>query len=108
LIIVSQYCYLGETVRLSFVRGIKTPDIGKFWDRYSNTLLVSLNNRISIRERREGTSVRGALPAFQTPAALTSGVPSSIVHVELEKSPHTFKEREQSGEDEGQERVIGG
>jgi hypothetical protein len=79
--------------------------VGKCWHRYSNTLLASLNNRISIREV---SSARGALPTSRTLAAPTSKDPSSIVHVELEKSPHAFKGRKESGEDKGQESVIGG
>ncbi|KAN0106919.1 hypothetical protein V8E52_010663 [Russula decolorans] len=60
---------------------------------YSNTLLVSLNNRISIREVM---SSRGALPAHASSRTSTvpfSNEPSNIVHVELENVPHPFEGR---------------
>ncbi|KAH9981985.1 hypothetical protein BJV77DRAFT_1102887, partial [Russula vinacea] len=78
---------------------------------YSNTLLVSLNNRISIREE---SAARGASPTSGVLAApnfeAESSTRSSSVHSELEKSPQAFKGRKLSGdsEDEVQEKVIGG
>ena len=55
--------------------------VRKCWHRYSNTLLVSLNNRISIRKV---SSASEALPTYGTLAPLTSKVHPSAVHVELE------------------------
>ena len=55
--------------------------VNRCWHRYSNTLLVSLNNRISIRKV---SSASEALPAYGTLAPLTSKVHPSAVHVELE------------------------
>lgn len=60
---------------------------------YSNTLLVSLNNRISIREV---TYTRGTLPTpatSQTFKAPSSNEPSSIVNVELENVPYPSEGR---------------
>ncbi|KAF8486811.1 hypothetical protein DFH94DRAFT_841285 [Russula ochroleuca] len=71
---------------------------------YSNTLLLSLNNRISIREE---SSTRGTLPTSGTLTAPTFKIPeSSIMAADLEMSPQAFKERKLSGEDEVQEKVI--
>lgn len=70
---------------------------------YSNTLLVSLNNRISIREVSSG---RRALPTSRTPPTSSSNDHSSIVHFEIARSSHMFegrKESEESVDDEGQE-----
>ncbi|KAH9039081.1 hypothetical protein EDB85DRAFT_2141333 [Lactarius pseudohatsudake] len=53
---------------------------------YSNTLLVSLNNRISIREGR-GAVVRSPLLTFVLTANSQPGPGSEIVHVEFEKPP---------------------
>jgi hypothetical protein len=75
--------------------------------RYSNTLLVSLNNRISIREVSLG---RGALlTSGIRPTSMAKDGPS-IVHLEIEKPPCAFGERKQSVEsveDDGREGVIG-
>jgi len=60
---------------------------------YSNTLLVSLNNRISIRAAKSG---RGTLPAPVTSRpfkASSSEEPSSIVNVELGDFPYPFEGR---------------
>ena len=76
------------------------------WYRYSNTLLVSLNNRISIREV---TTSIGALPTSQTRPISTNSC-SSIMRLELRKPPYTLEERRQSGdsvEDDGVKAVIG-
>ncbi|KAF8498147.1 hypothetical protein F5888DRAFT_1692862, partial [Russula emetica] len=73
---------------------------------YSNTLLVSLNNRISIREVSLG---RGALlTSGIRPTSMAKDGPS-IVHLEIEKPPCAFEERKQSVEsveDDGREGVI--
>ena len=55
--------------------------VSESWHRYSNTLLVSLNNRIYIRNM---SSDRGALPTSRAPASQTSNVLSTVVQVELE------------------------
>ena len=60
--------------------------------RYSNTLLVSLNNRISIREV---SHTRGGLLVTRPMA----GGHSSSMHLELERSSYTSQERSPSGED---------
>jgi hypothetical protein len=76
------------------------------WYRYSNTLLVSLNNRISIREASAG---RGALLTSGTRLASTAKDGPSIVRLEIEKPPYAFEERNQSGEsmeDDGRKGVI--
>jgi hypothetical protein len=76
-----------------------------FWHRYSNTLLVSLNNRISIREV---SLSRGALLASRSRPAAKDG--PSIVRLEIEKPPYALEERYRSGEsveDDGREGVIG-
>jgi len=70
---------------------------------YSNTLLVSLNNRISIRDE---SFRRGALPRHRTFTATSSRMPSGILPVGLEKFSHTFKEGTESGENETHERII--
>jgi hypothetical protein len=75
--------------------------------RYSNTLLVSLNNRISIREEslgREGLITSRTRPTF----AAKDG--PSIVQLEIRKPPYAFEETEQSGEsveDGGRKGTIG-
>jgi hypothetical protein len=77
-----------------------------YWYRYSNTLLVSLNNRISIREASRGT---GALLASGTRPASTAKDGPSIVRFEIEKPTYAF-ERKQSGEsevDDGRKAVNG-
>lgn len=76
------------------------------WFRYSNTLLFSLNNRISMREvsRR-----RGALLSSRTRPNSAAKDGLSVVHLEIERPPHAFEERKQSGEsveDGGREGVI--
>ena len=66
--------------------------VGMYLRRYSNTLLVSLNNRISIREVSQA---RGGLLASEP---ITRGH-SGAVHLELGKISYTPQERSQSGED---------
>jgi len=68
---------------------------------YSNTLLVSLNNRISIREVSLGG---GASLTSQTRPASTAKDGPSIVHLE----PYVFGERKQSGESVEDDRQAGG
>ncbi|KAI0287415.1 hypothetical protein BC826DRAFT_1108468 [Russula brevipes] len=76
-------------------------------DRYSNTLLVSLNNRISIRD----TSVahRGAVrsPAGMCPTSSTarSEATTDIVLMDIDKSPEAFKVRTLEAFD-SRERII--
>jgi hypothetical protein len=69
--------------------------------RYSNTLLVSLNNRISIREVSLGG---GALLTSQIRPASTAKDGPSIVHLE----PYAFGERKQSGESVEDDTQAGG
>ena len=57
--------------------------------------LVSLNNRISLREVSAG---RGALLASGTRPASTAKDGPSIVHLEIENPPYSFEEGKQSGE----------
>jgi len=59
---------------------------------YSNTLLVSLNNRISIRDV---SHTRGGLLVSRPMARGHSGA----VHLELENTSYTSQERSHSGED---------
>jgi hypothetical protein len=66
--------------------------VGMYLRRYSNTLLVSLNNRISIREESQA---RGGLLASEP---MTRGH-SGAVQLELGKISYTSQERSQSGED---------
>jgi len=63
---------------------------------YSNTLFVSLNNRISIRKI---SSTRGALPTYGTPVPLASKGHSSTVHVQLEVTTHIDRSDPEKGED---------
>ncbi len=74
------------------------------WYSYSNTLLVSLNSRIAIREE---SSSRRALPPNRTLTVSTSRNLSGIVHVKFESSPHAFEGRRQSGEDGSQAKATG-
>ena len=81
--------------------------IGKCWHRYSNTLLLSLNNRISIREElaaRKTLPTSGALvsPTFNV---LESSVMHAELEMQIEMSPLAFKGRKLS---EVQDKVIGG
>jgi hypothetical protein len=77
--------------------------------RYSNTLLVSLNNRISIREaptgRGEVSSVRAQAITF--PGTAFPRVAAETTEVELEKVPEASGGWSQSTEDQSQERVLG-
>jgi len=76
-----------------------TAIIGKL---YSNTLLVSLNNRIALREVQ---SARGVVRRSRAMTVPSSRVTSGATYV-LEKFRRTSKGRTESGEYEGQERVI--
>ena len=80
--------------------------IGNVLCRYSNTLLVSLNNRISVRE---GTSVEGMLPRPRAIAIPPSRAPSGIPQVRLEKVTvsQSFNQGVQSGGDGTREGIIG-
>jgi len=59
---------------------------------YSNTLLVSLNNRISIREE---SHARGGLLVSRPMTRRSPGA----VHLELDRTSYTSQERTHSGED---------
>jgi len=77
-----------------------------YWYRYSNTLLVSLNNRISIRQVSPGG--RALLTSRTRPASNAEDRPS-IVNLEMKKSSYAFEGRKQSGEsveDDGREKVV--
>ena len=78
------------------------------WYRYSNTLLVSLNNRISMREV---SADRGTLLRSRTRPASTTKDGLNVVHLEMIKKPsYTFREREisrESVDDDRREGVIG-
>ena len=86
----SQTCHPWKTVRLSSVYVVHTPlTAGGCWRRYSNTLLVSLNNRISIREvPTHGAEVESS--AVMVPVTSLPGVTSSVAHVESEKPSATL------------------
>jgi hypothetical protein len=78
------------------------------WYRYSNTLLVSLNNRIAMRDVSAG---RGAvvLASRSRPVSVAKGG-LNVVHLDIEKPTSAFEERKQSGEsadDDRQEGVVG-
>jgi len=74
---------------------------------YSNTLLVSFNNRVSVRDESSGN---GALPK-PPESHLPLGVPpsrrcSDILPAELEKFPHAFEGGMTLGKDGAREGVI--
>ena len=96
----SQDCYPRETVGLSSVCRVHLSlTASGFWRRYSNTLLVSLNNRISIRE----ASVCGAgvAPlAVTVPITSHPRLPSGIVRMEL-GAPEAALEAWPSGDSAG-------
>jgi len=79
-----------------------TAIIGKL---YSNTLLVSLNNRIAVRE---GTSVGGTLPKPRATTAPPLRAPPGIPQVRLEKVTvsQSFNQGIQSGGDGTREGTI--
>ena len=73
------------------------------WYRYSNTLLFSLNNRISIRELSRRSEA--VLPSRTRPNS-TAKDGQGVVLLERARPPYAFKERKQSEEtveDDGQE-----
>ncbi|KAI9465126.1 hypothetical protein F5148DRAFT_1150096 [Russula earlei] len=70
---------------------------------YSNTLLVSLNNRISIRE---GPTARETLPTSQSTTDRSSRIHSGIMHVDIENFPNAFKGSTESSRDEGREKIL--
>jgi len=74
---------------------------------YSNTLLVSLNNRISIRD---ASVVRGAVVQFPSgtcPSTSRSEATTDIVLMDMEKEKHENALRVRAlGETESQDRVI--
>ena len=74
-----QYRYPRETVALYFLCGYNISDS---WRRYSNTLLVSLNNRVSFREVLSPSEVTYRSRIVTVPS---SNDASSTVHLELEK-----------------------
>jgi len=73
---------------------------------YSNTLLVSLNNRISIRD---ASSARGTLPTSQSQSTSNrfSTIQSGVVQVEIESFRHPLKSTSESSASESPEKVIG-
>jgi len=70
---------------------------------YANTLLVSLNNRISIRD---ASSARGTLPTSQSTSNRFSTVQSGMVHLEIESFRYPLGSGSESGYSEGREKVI--
>jgi len=72
---------------------------------YSNTLLVSLNNRISIRD---ASSARGTLPTSQSQSTSNrfSTIQSGVVQVEIESFRHPLKSTSESSASESPEKVI--
>jgi len=70
---------------------------------YSNTLLVSLNNRISIRD---ASSERGTLHTSQSTSNHFSTIQPGVMQVELQSFQHPFKSRLDSGESENREKVV--
>jgi hypothetical protein len=77
--------------------------------RYSNTLLGSLNNRISIRETSTGREAiyLARSQAITFPSTNTSRVFQKAEEVEPEKTPHAFNGLMPSAVGQGQERVLG-
>ncbi|KAI0252231.1 hypothetical protein BJV78DRAFT_362795 [Lactifluus subvellereus] len=75
---------------------------------YSNTLLVSLNNRIAIRD---GSTSRGALSITRSQAvkfrdSTPFGDATRFMYVEPEGVPHAFGGTTPSGDSQDQERVF--
>lgn len=98
--IALQDCYPWETVRLSLVCGVHLSlTTGEFWRRYSNTLLVSLNNRISIRDASV-CEAGVAPPAIIVPITSHPRLPSGIVRMEL-GTPEAALEAWASGDSAG-------
>jgi hypothetical protein len=81
--------------------------VGKCSCRYSNALLVSLNNRIYVREK---SSAKGEQPSSRivTLPPLSVSSESGVVHMARELPPSVFKGITQPGEGEEQEKVHGG
>lgn len=92
-------CFISATrIVIQLLTNIST------WHRYSNTLLVSLNNRISIRD----TSVaRGGVvrPAGSFPTTTSSGTTTEFLLTDLEKHQNAFN-KSPLEVTEPQERVI--
>ena len=77
------------------------------WYSYSNTLLVSLNNRISMRKVSPSG---GLLLTSRTRPTSTVRDGPTIVNLEIEKPSYAFEERKRSGEsveNDGREGVNG-
>jgi len=70
---------------------------------YSNTLLVSLNNRISIRDASSGG---GTLPTSQSTSNRFSTIQSGTVHMEVESFRYPLKSGSELGDSDGREKVI--
>jgi hypothetical protein len=107
LITFSQNCYPWEIVRPSCFIDFTSLISGKCWCRYSNTLLVSLNNRISIREastRQEAVSRTRSVTFHSTDLPRAA---AETVHIELEKPPRALSGWTHLGAGQSQERVIG-
>jgi len=71
---------------------------------YSNTLLVSLNNRIAIRD---GSSARGTLPTSESTSNRLLTGQSSLVHVKIESFRYPLGSGSESCNSEDREKVIG-
>jgi hypothetical protein len=81
--------------------------IGERWHRYSNTLLVSLNNRVSVRDESSGSGALPKPPQHHLPVTVPpSRRPSDVLPAELEKFPHAFEGGMTSGKDGARGRVI--
>ncbi|KAI0252235.1 hypothetical protein BJV78DRAFT_1203726 [Lactifluus subvellereus] len=77
---------------------------------YSNTLLVSLNNRIAIRDELTG---RGAVTKTRSQALIFRGTTptpfrdaTEPMYLETEEVPHPFGERTPSGTSQSQESIF--
>jgi hypothetical protein len=61
------------------------------FDRYSNTLLVSLNNRITIRDTSVACGGVVRSPAVTYPSLARSEPTTDIMLMDMEKSSNSFK-----------------
>jgi hypothetical protein len=76
-------------------------------DRYSNTLFVSLNNRISIRDASVACGGVVRSPAGTFPGTGHSEATTDIVLMDMEKEKHENALKVRAlGETESQDRVI--
>ena len=78
-----------------------------FFDRYSNTLFVFLNNRISIRDASVACGGVVRSPAGTYPSTGRSEATTDIVLVDMEKEKHENALKVRAlGETESQDRVF--